>query len=193
MQAKRKENESQALAMMVDHSKLEGKVLVVGDRGFESYNAFAHVEQKGWKCLIRVKDPDSNGILSALDLTSSEEFDQEIQWILTRKQTKVIKAHPEIYKFIPKTSPFNYLDLHVNKFYPNTFRVVRVQVEKNSYQSFITNLPESEFSPEVIKELYHMRWGIETSFRELIRKPLKSYISNLSATYSHHCSMSSLT
>ena len=31
----------------------------------------------------------------------------------------------------------------------------------------ITNLPLEEFSPEDIKALYHMRWGIETSFRSL--------------------------
>ena len=31
----------------------------------------------------------------------------------------------------------------------------------------ITNLSKEEFSIEDLKKLYHMRWGIETSFREL--------------------------
>lgn len=167
VEPKRKSKEGRALAAMVDHSELEGEIIIMGDRGLESYNVFAHVEQKGWNYLIRVKDPDRGSILSALNLPDQEEFDQEIQLILTRKQTKEVKAHPEIYKFIPKSSTFDYLDLHENKFYPISFRVVRVQVAENRYQSFITNLSASEFSPAVIKELYHLRWGIETSFREL--------------------------
>ena len=35
------------------------------------------------------------------------------------------------------------------------------------FRSIITNLSKKEFSVEKIKEIYHMRWGIETSFREL--------------------------
>jgi hypothetical protein len=167
LQAKKKSNEAKAFATMIDRSKLDCKAIVIGDRGLESYNAFAHVEEKGWNYLIRVKEPSSNGILSALDLPSSEEFDQEIQLTLTRKQTKEIKAYPEIYKIMPSVSTFDYLGRHENKFYPISFRAIRVQVAENCYQSFITNLPASEFTADTIKELYHLRWGIETSFREL--------------------------
>jgi hypothetical protein len=38
---------------MVDRSTLTGKVLVIADRGYESYNVFAHIMKKGWKFLIR--------------------------------------------------------------------------------------------------------------------------------------------
>lgn len=31
----------------------------------------------------------------------------------------------------------------------------------------VTNLERSEFPTEDLKEIYHFRWGIETSFREL--------------------------
>jgi len=167
LEAKRKSCETGAFTRMIDRSTFKDMIIVMGDRGMESYNVFAHVEQKGWNYLIRVKDPDSNGILSALKLPSAEEFDQEIQLTLTRKQTNKVKANPERYKFLPKHSPFDYLDLHANKFYPISFRVVRVQVAENCYQSFITNLPVFKFSGDVIRELYHLRWGIETSFREL--------------------------
>ncbi len=36
-------------------------------QNYESYNDFAHIEQRDWKYLIRVKDPNSNGILSAFE------------------------------------------------------------------------------------------------------------------------------
>lgn len=46
------------------------------------------------------------------------------------------------------------------------FRVVRFLLESGEYETVATSLPRS-FTIEDIKELYHKRWGIETSFREL--------------------------
>ena len=45
--------------------------------------------------------------------------------------------------------------------------MIRFKISDNSYETIITNLDRSSFPPEEIKSLYHMRWGIETSFREL--------------------------
>lgn len=167
IQPARKQNEFRALTDMTDRSNISGNVIVIADRGYESYNVFAHIEQKGWKYAIRVKDIMSNGILSAIKLPDKDEFDVDIHKILTRKQTKETKSNPEIYKFLPKNSTFDYLDLHINKFYPIAFRVVRFKIAEDAYETIITNLDSDKFPPEKIKKLYHWRWGIETSFREL--------------------------
>ena len=45
--------------------------------------------------------------------------------------------------------------------------VVRFKISDDTYESIITNLDESEFNIQDIKELYHLRWEIETSYREL--------------------------
>jgi hypothetical protein len=139
----------------------------MADRGYETYNIFAHAERKGINYLIRVKDRNSNGMLSGYTLPEQDEFDVEIALILTRKQTNEVKANPKLYKILPNASPFDYLDLHQNKFYPITFRVVRFKISDDTYESIITNLNKIDFPPNKIKELYHLRWGIETSFREL--------------------------
>ena len=162
-----KENESHAICQMADRFPYSGKALFIADRGYESYNAFAHIERKGLNYLIRVKDKDSNGILGAIPLPETDTFDIGIHKCLTRKQTNEIKAHPEKYHFLPKTSAFDFLDLHTNLFYDMDFRVVRLKLSEDSYECIITNLDGEEFPPEKIKELYHMRWGIETSFRDL--------------------------
>ena len=47
------------------------------------------------------------------------------------------------------------------------FRALRFPISEDSYECIITNLPSAEFNAEEIKKLYAMRWGIETSFREL--------------------------
>jgi len=55
VQPRRLCNEGRALAAMVDRSPIKGKTIVIADRGYESYNNFAHLERKGWNYVIRVK------------------------------------------------------------------------------------------------------------------------------------------
>ena len=59
------------------------------------------------------------------------------------------------------------MDLHKRPFYPLDFRVIRFAITESSSECIITNLPQEEFTMNEIKKLYAMRWGIETSFREL--------------------------
>ena len=104
IQPARKENECRALTDMTDRSQISDDVIVIADRGYESYNVFAHIEQKGWKYVIRVKDITSNGILSAMKLPDKDEFDINIHRILTRKQTNLTKCNPEICDWTNKFS-----------------------------------------------------------------------------------------
>ncbi|MCY9644787.1 transposase, partial [Paenibacillus thiaminolyticus] len=98
---------------------------------------------------------------------SSGEFDRNVHLTLTKKQTKEVKANPEIYKFVPSTSTFDFLDLHENLFYPISFRVVRFVLPSGAFETVITNLTATDFPPGEIMSMYNMRWGIETSFRAL--------------------------
>ncbi|MBU5674793.1 IS4 family transposase, partial [Paenibacillus brevis] len=165
VQPRRLGNEGKALADMVDRSSIKGKTIVTADRGYESYNNFAHIERKGWNYVIRVRD--SSGIVTSLHLPTDGEFDLPIHLTLTKKQTKEVKAHPEIYRFVPATSTFDFLDLHENFFYPISFRVLRLALPNGEYETVITNLSAVDFPPDEIKSIYNMRWGIETSFRAL--------------------------
>lgn len=152
---------------MVDRSDIADKTILIADRGYESYNVFEHIAKKGWNYVIRVKDTSSNGIVSTVALPKQKEFDVEHGILLTRRQTKEIKAHPEKYKFMPSNQNFDYLPVGDKGDYQINFRVVRFPISEDTYEVIITNLPENEFSVERIKEIYHMHWGIETSFREL--------------------------
>lgn len=167
IQPRRKLDEFDAFARMIDRSRILDKTIVIADRGYESYNLFAHVEKKGWSYLIRVKDISSTGMLKSFDLPSNDEFDTIVKIILTRKQTKKEKSNPKIYKFLPNNSRFDYLDLYHNKYYPISLRVMRIKINDGLYETIITNLDYEEFSSCDIKELYSLRWGIETSFRKL--------------------------
>ncbi|MBU3804499.1 MAG: transposase [Candidatus Cellulosilyticum pullistercoris] len=104
---------------MVDRSNLDKNTIIMADRGYESYNVLAHIQEKGWKYII-------------------------IKMFIVNLQESKQK-----------------------KFYPMWFRVVRFKITDDTYETVITNLDADAFSSEELKKLYHMRWGIETSFREL--------------------------
>jgi len=167
IQPSRRMNEKKAVVDLVDRSRIKDNVILVGDRAYESWNIFAHIERKCWNYLIRVRDVDKQGILSGLHLPTTDEFDVCIQRILTRKQTEEVKSQPGVYRHIASNSTFEFLDLHIKKFYPMSFRVVRFKISDDTYETIITNLSQSEFSPQELKKIYGVRWGIETSFREL--------------------------
>lgn len=167
IQTPRKRNETSALVDMVDRPDISDAAIVIAGRGYENYNTIAHIQEKGWRYLIRIRDIHSNGIPSNLSLPCSKEFDKKISLKITRRQTNKIKANPKLYKFLPKSSRFDYLELKSHKFYPISFRVVRFEISKGNYETIITNLDNDNFTDKDIKKLYNMRWGIETSFREL--------------------------
>ena len=166
-------NEHSALQEMVDKSSIR-KALVIADRGYESYNNMAHIQEKGWNFLIRIRDGKA-GIKDGLILPARDEFDEMISLKLTRRQTKESKEllkDKNHYRFIPTTTPFDYLPKHSKKhnpieFYTLNFRVVRFKVTDDLYETVLTNLDTYDYPPEKLKELYASRWGIETSFRDL--------------------------
>jgi hypothetical protein len=168
IQPDKEKNEHKALLEMINRTDCDGcdNTIVICDRNYESYNAVATITQKGWNFLIRAKDIDSNGILSRSKNLKNDEFDTVIKFTLTKSATKEIKANPDVYRIIPHNTTFDFLDAD-NKFYDISFRAVRIKLENGTFETVITNLSENEFPPTEIKKLYTLRWGIETSFREL--------------------------
>lgn len=136
---------------LIDRYKGQTAVFIA-DRGYENYNIFAHAEHKGMYYLIRVKDITSNGIDSSLTtLPETDEFDEWVSVTLAKKHTNEVKANPKKYRIIMKKAPFDYLDLHFNKFYEMKMRVVRFPISQDSYKCIITNLPQEEFTTGEIK------------------------------------------
>ena len=173
LQKRRCADECGALVSMTDRSKLKN-VLLMADRGYESYNALAHIQEKGWKFLFRIKN-GAGGIVSGLELPENPVFDVSFTLNLTNKQSNDVKqllTDKNHYKFIPNTTRFDFLPKHSNwhdpaVFYPLSFRIVRFPISKDTSETIITNLDADRFPPSELKQLYAMRWGIETSFRDL--------------------------
>ena len=163
----RKSHERTAFNIMVDRYKSDYPAIIMADRGYESYNVLAHLTESGQKFLIRLKDDGSNGILSTYEFPydDNREFDCDLNLVLTWKQTNEVKANWETYTWISKDRFDLFRD--GDPFYPLSLRILCIEVSPGVYEYLATNLEREGFPPDIIKDLYHLRWGQETSFRDL--------------------------
>lgn len=164
-------NEHKAFVSMVDKDNSTCPTIYIADRGYESYNNLAHIQEKGQNFLFRIKDLNSSGMASGLTLPKTEEFDISVDLCLTRKRTCHSK-HSQNLKYISHSATFDYLPSTTKKAIPVipyklSFRLVRIKISEDKYELLITNLKNEDFSSSDLKQLYSMRWGIETSFRTL--------------------------
>lgn len=165
-------NEYAAICDLIDRSdSSKGIPLFIADRGFPSYNAFAHCFEKGVSFLIRAKNLYVDRLLRD-DLPSTDgEFDVTVDRIIIRTKRKQFLAkleHPmELCRYIDLNTRFDFIDANAEGVYPMTLRVVRVKIPGGGYENLITNLPASEFGLPELCDLYHFRWKIENSYREL--------------------------
>ena len=174
VQKYRTQNEDKAMIEMTERASYQ-KAIVICDRGYESYNNMAHLQESNWKYIIRIKEPGGYGIADGLQLPESTEFDFSVNLSITRrknKETKELLTNKNQCRYIPNKVKFDYLSAEFKRTDPAelftlNFRIVRIEIKENSYEMLVTNLSEEEFPKEELKKLYAMRWGIETSFRNL--------------------------
>jgi len=168
IQPGRKRNEFQAFCDLVDRYQYGGRPIFIADRGFSSYNCFAHAMEKGALFLVRAKDINTKRLLNLETLPAQIDAGAEI--ILTRTSTKRKRKQPclaERYRYISKDVTFDYIAHGSPDEYPMSLRILRFEIKDGIYENIITNLPADEFPADEIKQLYHMRWSIELSFRDL--------------------------
>lgn len=168
VQPGRRRNEYSAFCKMIDRAASDVPVIYLGDRGYASYNNFAHVIENGQFFAIRCTDAKTEKILG-FPLDGVKELDYHVDRILSRSQSKKKCLHPELagqYRYICKKVPFDFLTENIPE-YVLSLRIIRMELSEGCYENIITNLPFPDFDIDDFKELYHLRWSEETSFRDL--------------------------
>ena len=165
-------DERAALLEMYKRTPIDGKAIVVADRGYESLNLIAHfVESDTYDLLLRART-GKGGIKEIYNLPF-KELDTDINMSISTTQTNEDKALGRHWIQTQKNKSKTYSKKTINRNwdfpspYNLRFRVVRFQLDTGEYETLVTTLPRDKFSLYTLKDLYHMRWGIETSFREL--------------------------
>ena len=166
LQPRKGHNERAAFHHLFDQFHFPDGSLFIFDRGYEGFPLMAHIAGKHQFFLIRAKDSNPGGILNGFDLPDQDEFDILIEKIFVNKiRTEHFDEADRYHRVHATYSPY-FLNESVRE-YPFAFRAVRLRLKNGSYECLLTNLPMERFDMAVLKELYHMRWGIETSFRRL--------------------------
>ena len=160
-----KPNEPRALCQLTDRIENSGsfKTLIIADRGFAAYNFFAHAIEKGIYFMVRAKDVNTEYMIGKKLGELPDKFDIKVHRILTKtKSVRNWKKPENIDQYRICKNYFDFVN-ESNSEYGMDLRVVRFKISETAYENIITNLP-ADFSPEIIKKLYAMRWRIETSF-----------------------------
>lgn len=172
-------HECKDLITMVKRCQYADKSIFIADRGYETYNNFAHLIENKAKFVIRVKDITSNGIASRFKLPQNGSFDKEVKILYFRHVKDIenldINSHVIYAKqyqqiaesYLSDENPYKFINL----------RVVRFKLKTGRYETLVTNLAASEVHFNEMKDLYNLRWGIEVAFRY--------YKHNIGALYLH--------
>ncbi|MPM16454.1 IS4 family transposase IS1675 [bioreactor metagenome] len=169
VEPKPQKDENGALIEMLRRNEFERPTLIVADRGYESYNLIAHLlEKEQTDFVIRVKQ--NHSAMREIARLPMLELDCDIAFTITTTQTNEDKLRRHIYLQVPQKSKEGSKTRRGRWDFPSPYpihlRIVRFQLETGEFETIATSLPRS-FTLEDIRELYHLRWGIETSFRDL--------------------------
>ncbi|MDE5781611.1 MAG: IS4 family transposase [Lachnospiraceae bacterium] len=167
VQPANQKNEFRALCSLMDRYACGGFPIFIADRGFSSYNVFAHAAENNVDFVIRAKDINVRRLLRMETLPDS--LDTTVEIFLARTQSQKKYRHPELaeqYRYICKNISFDYINSEQTE-YRMKLRIVRFPVADGVFENIITSLEQNIFPTAEIKEIYHMRWNIELSFRDL--------------------------
>ena len=162
-------NEPKTAWQMMERLSVDEHCIMIGDRGYGGVNLIEHINRiPNAEYLIRIK----NNLWKEVSELPMEDLDVEITINLRTTQTN---ADKEAYakgeaKWILGHGKYKSLQKKTWDFespYTLTIRIVRFKISEDTYETIATSLPKDTFTPAIIKQLYHKRWGIETSFREL--------------------------
>ena len=124
------------------------KSIFIFDRGYNAMELYAHIMSINSYFIVRLKDK------SYIDERYTiKENDSEIKIKLTKDRIK--KFHNPSLK--EKYSKEKHLNL----------RILTIKLDNGKTETLLTNIFDKEFQIEDFKELYNLRWGIETNYNTM--------------------------
>lgn len=83
------------------------------------------------------------------------------------EKTQKTSKHNPIFTNQSQVVFFDYIEPKSNALYYISFRIVKFTLPNRTSEIIYTNLPKEDFSIDELRDLYNLRWGIETSFRDI--------------------------
>ena len=172
---------SAALAMLEDMN-YDNPSITIMDRGYEGFNFIEHLNRID-NCFYIVRAKNGGAAVKEIAILPDEEYDIEIEFTITTSHTFYSQNKDKIphLKYIPKAKnhykddiskstkdrKWDFEECCTVKYRIVKFRINNPDTGRDEWEVLITNLNRFEFPLSKMKEMYHLRWGIETSFRNL--------------------------
>ena len=163
-------DEPKAAVTMINNLQVKEKAIIIGDRGYAALNLMEHCNRKnGIEYVIRVKED----WISEVKVLPMEEFDIDMPLEIRTTQTKEDKVAFKngTAKYVSGKSKFGKYKVtqrwDFGSPHKMSIRIVRFKITEDKYETIATSLDRGSFPADKIKELYNLRWGIETSYRDL--------------------------
>lgn len=170
-----------AITMLKKLDKREKDFLVLMDRGYSSFNLIENCNRLK-HCQYVIRSKAGRSAIKEIAILPDQECDVDLSCRVTSSHYYYV-THKDTEKFL-------HLILHKKRHYKAVrskytedahwdfenmcyvkFRVCKFRINPpgsaDEWEVLITNLDRKRFPLERMKEIYHLRWGIETSFREL--------------------------
>ena len=160
-------DEKNAFCRLLKNQVGSPKSIFIADRGYAAYNIFAHAIHNNQLFLIRLPDTFAKGICTDQDhWLEGDTVDAEVTIHVGRKKTA---ANFQLgnYHYIPKKGHYDFIEAGSDAVDTLKLRVLKFCLVNGTEEYIVTNLPKYGYSIDTIKELYWLRWGIETAFRHL--------------------------
>lgn len=142
-------------------------VIFVADRGYSSYNVISHAFNSENYFVLRLTSNMAKKMFpDCKEFWSDDTFDIEDVIHVGRVRTKENKALRN-YHYVRSKYRYDHIPAGSRETEQFHVRLVKFELSSGKFEYLLTNLPRSEFSLSDLKELYHLRWEIETSFRHL--------------------------
>lgn len=182
LQPRTQMDERDACVKMLERLDNSKPFIIIADRGYSGFNFIEHLNRID-NCYYVIRTKAGNTAIREIADLPDEPYDREI--------TLRITTSGQYYGQHKHEEPHLHHVIHINRHYKKeiskntkdtrwdfeqfvnmTFRVVKFRINdedtgKEEWEVLITNLNRFEFPMKRMKKLYHKRWDIETSFREL--------------------------
>lgn len=182
IQPKQKADERDAAIELIDRMDLSEPTIVLMDRGYESLNLIEHCNRAGNNLFYVIRMKCTGKCLHEIKMMPDGECDNNADIFVTTSSAlkKTYKGQCYVHyiksvkhshkKYMSSNTRYQRWDYETSCHVKTRLVKVRIndpETGKQEYEVLATNLPRDEFPLKRMKELYHVRWNIEVSFRNL--------------------------
>lgn len=168
-------DEREGAIRLIENIRHPETALTIMDRGYSGFNMIEHCNRYGGYYVIR--SPLASTIKEIMELPD-EPCDRDIEVKVSTKSQQfcdiygyrkisVHKGKKDGYSDKTNVSQWDFEEKCTVKFRVCKFKINDTDSGKEEWEVLITNLPREKFGLREMKRIYWLRWGIETSFREL--------------------------